>query len=408
MKKIYFFAALCLAANYALVAAAAKSNSLKLSEVVKSVSQKNYKVKATALRAYQAKTNIEKARADLLPRLTIWSLAKVVIDPSTIIDQITDIAPFLVPANWSRLEQNKILAKAEAEGYRALWGNEVHVTKSLYAKVLLDQGLLKHISESTAELERLHRIVKTHELFGGAKPGTSRDLEIRILGLKEDEQNMKLLISQEIDELTYALGMKAEAKISLAPVELPNVESLKEISYKDYEKQAIAASPERKQYSHLISTVDYIKEEISFSFFGNSPISRGVAGGVFDAIPATTGLFGQSESIKIADAQAEILRVQQSGVVETLKRQLRALSNQFNSDLLNYAMYQRRLTLAEESALALTRRTQLGEKIDAVEYSENVKNKIQAKAALLSLQYRVLIHQDRLQRITFTGDYARH
>lgn len=388
-------------------AAPTKNVSLRLEDVVKNVSQKNYKVQATALRAYQAKTNIEKARADLLPRLTIWGIAKVVTDPMTFIDQITDIAPFLVPANWSRLEQNKILAKAENEGYRALWGNEVHVTKSLYAKVLLDQALLQHISVSITELETLHRIVKTHELFGGAKPGTSRDIEIRVLGLKEDEQNMKLLISQEVDELSYALGLKADVRMSLAPIHLPEMENLHTISYKDYEARAVSVSPERKQYSHLISTIDYIKEEISYSFFGTSPISRGVAGGVFDAIPATSGVFGQGESIKIADAQAEILKLQQTGVVETLKRQLRGLSNQYNSDLLNYGLYQRRMTLAEESSTALARRTQLGEKIDAVEYSENVKNKIQAKAAILTLHYRMFTNQDRLQRMTFTGDYDR-
>ncbi|MGE3262648.1 MAG: hypothetical protein AB7K68_12780 [Bacteriovoracia bacterium] len=390
------------------IASQPRSRSLRINDIVSQVSKRNYKVQTSSLRAYQAKTNIEKARADLLPRLTIWTIAKVAVDPLSLVDSITEIAPFLVPANWSRLEQNKILAKAESEGYRALWANEVHITKSLYAKALLDEGLLEHISESITELERLHRIVKTHELFGGAKPGTSRDIEIRILGLKEDEQNMRLLISQEIDELSYALGMPADVKLTLAPLELPKVQGLKAMSYKDFEAKAVSESPERKQYAYLISTVDYIKEEISYSFFGSSPISRGVAGGVFDAIPESSGVFAQNESIKIADSQADILRLQQKGVVETLKRQLRGLSNQFNSDVLNYGLYQKRLELSEESATAIARRTQLGERIDAVEYSENIKNKIQAKAAMLTLNYRVLTNQDRLNRMTFSGDYSRN
>lgn len=403
--KILVF--LLVVTSSAPAALGAQTVALKLPDVVKQVRGRNYKVQTATMRTYQAKANIEKARADLLPRLNIWSIAKLVLDPMSFVDQIADIAPFLVPANWSRLEQNKVLYQAELQGYRALWSNEVHVTKSLYVRILFDQKLLSHVSNSLVELERVHKIVEFHETFGAVKAGTARDIEIRILGLKEDEQNLKLLILQEIDELSYALGIKADIPVTLTPVELPNVAALKPIDYKIHEAKVVAASPERQQYTYFLQTLEYIRQEVRYSFFGASPISRGVAGGIFDAIPATSGIFGKNATMKIVDAQRQMLIAQRTGVEETVRRQLRSLAHQFNSDLQNYSQYERRLQLSRESNNALLRRAELGEQLNALEFSENVKTRIQAETALFAMHFRLNTNVDRFQRITFTGDYAK-
>ena len=384
-----------------------KPVTIKLPEVVKQVRSRNYKVQVATMRTYQAKANIEKARADLLPRLNIWSIAKIILDPTSIIDSIQDIAPFLVPANWSRLEQNKILYQAEQEGYRALWSNEVHVTKMLYMRILFDQKLLNHVSASVTSLEEVLEIVKFHETFGAVRPGSARDIEIRVLGLKEDEQNLRLLIAQEIDELSYALAIKADVQMVLAPVTLPEPDSLKQIDYKAHEARAVSISPERTQYTFLLRTLEHIRQEVRYSFFGNSPISRGVAGGVFDAIPQTSGIFGKNATMKIVDAQRDILITQRTGIEETVRRQLRALANQYNSDLQMASQYSRRLQLARESNEALLRRAELGEQLNAFEFSENVKTRIQAETALFAMQFRLFSNIDRLQRLTFTADYSK-
>lgn len=384
-----------------------KPVTVKLPEVVKQVRNRNYKVQVATMRTYQAKANIEKARADLLPRLNIWSIAKIILDPTSILDSIQDIAPFLVPANWSRLEQNKILYQAEQEGYRALWSNEVHVTKMLYMRILFDQKLLNHVSASVKSLEDVLEIVKFHETFGAVRPGTARDIEIRVLGLKEDEQNLRLLIAQEIDELSYALAVKADVQMVLAPVTMPEPPSLKAIDYKAYEARVVSISPERRQYTFFLETLEHIRQEVRYSFFGSSPISRGVAGGIFDAIPQTSGVFGKNATMKIVDAQREILTTQRTGIEETVRRQLRALANQYNSDLQMHSQYSRRLQLARESNEALLRRAELGEQLNATEFSDNVKTRIQAETAIFAMQYRLFSNIDRLQRLTFTADYAK-
>lgn len=403
MKKYFLTTIICLGVS---IANAQTPKQVKLSDVVDRVSNSNYKVYENALKVYQAKSNIEKARADLLPRLNIWNIASIILDPTSIFDQLTDIAPFLVPGNWFRLEENKLLYLAEREGYRALWGNEVNIAKTLYKHVLFDEQLYKQVLVSIAELERIHKIVKTRETFGGAKPGTARDIEIRLLGLKEDAENLNILLALEYDELTYALGYTTSEDVVLAPVEMPKVEELKPINPKEYEFRLLSSSPERRQFDHFFSVLSQIKKEIEYAVMGVSQISRGVAGGIFDNIPIPNGLGGKEASLKILNAQKEIMKTQKIGVEETLKRQLRAVGTQFNSDLANYDNFKRRVQLSKESKEALLRRLKLGENIDVVELSENSRVQILAETALLTVHYRVLNSTDRLQRLIFDGDYS--
>ena len=385
----------------------AEKKNIALSDVTKRVSDNNYKVYENALKVYQAKTNIEKARADMLPKLSIWSIAKIIIDPISIIDQISDVAPFLVPASWFRLEEVKILYLAEKEGYRALWGNEVSTAKALYMHLLFDQYLYSHILHSIEEMQKIYHIVQTRENFGGAKPGSAKTIEIKLLGLQEDEQNLSVLLHLEHEALSYILGFPSEIELITAPITMPIFEDLKPIQPKEYEFRAISSSPERRQFDHFLSALSQVKKEIEYSFLGGSSISRGVAGGVFDGLPEGNGLgFGVAPALKIIDAQREIMKTQKRGIEEILKRQLSAVTMQFNSDVMNYGNFKLRAGLSRDIKNSLLRRMQMGENIDVIELSEASQNQIQAEATLLAVEYRALTGQDRLSRLIFDGDYS--
>lgn len=148
--------------------ALAQTTQLTLAEVAKKVGSNNFKVYENALKVYQAKKDIERVRMQLLPKLNIWTIARSVVDPTSLIDSVTDIAPFLVPANWFRLEQNKILYLAENEAYRALWGNEIHAAKAMYIRLLLDQTLLAFTETGITELTETWKIIQIREALGGS------------------------------------------------------------------------------------------------------------------------------------------------------------------------------------------------------------------------------------------------
>lgn len=379
---------------------------LKLEDLVKQVSEKNYLVYENALKVYQSRTDIDRVRGELLPKLNIWNIASALIDPLSLVDSISDIAPFLVPANWFRLEEVKLLYLSEKEGYRALWGNELHSAKTLFLHTSFDMQLLKHVKDSIVELNDIHLIVKTREMLGGAEPGTARDIEIRILGLMEDEKNLAQLVNEELNALTYALGLPSDV-VQLAPVIPPDIKSLKRLEYGKYEFRLLANSPERRQFEHFFSVLKQIKKEIQYAFMGGSSISRGVAGGIFDALPTSGALsFGNAPAMKIIDAQKEIMLTQRTGIEETLKRQLKNLVYLFNSDVSFFDNFSRRLELTRESKVQLLRRIKLGENVSMLALADASKNQIQAETSIYAVQYRVMSSLDRLDRLVFQNDYS--
>lgn len=185
---------------------------ITINDVVKKVSTENFEVYGNALKVYQAKENIQFARMNLLPKLNLWRVAGVAVESalgnySSALGLIGDIAPFLVPANWFRLEASKVLYMAEKEGYRAFWANSLMTAKAIYVHLLLDQSLLEHIRQSEQELTDLLVLVTSRETLGGVPQGASRDIEIRLLGLQEDERALEVLVNEEESLLSYYDGL---------------------------------------------------------------------------------------------------------------------------------------------------------------------------------------------------------
>ena len=115
---------------------------------------------------------------------------------------------------------------------------------------------------------------------------------------------------------------------------------------------------------------------------------------------------GNKAAVKIVDTQKKIMETQKIGVEETLKRQLRGVVTQFNSDVVNYDNFKHRLELSKGSKDSIFRRIQLGEDINVIELSESSRNQILSETALLAVQFRFLSLIDRLNRLIFDGDYS--
>ena len=385
---------------------------ITVKDVVKKVSNENYNVYANALRVYQAKENIQFARMNLLPKLNIWRVAGVALDVVTgngasALGLVGDIAPFLVPANWFRLDASKVLYNAEKEGYRALWANELMTAKALYVHLLLDQSLFEHIKQSEQELRDLLVIVDSRETLGGASQGASRDIEVRLLSLQEDLRQLEVLIDEEESLLSYMMGYEASTVVTPAPIPMPNFEGMRPLDYEDFVFRAVDTSPEIRQFDHFIAASDSVRKEVIYSFLGTSSMSRGVGGGVFDGIPIQDGLgFGAPASMRIVSAQKEILKTQRKGIEETLKRHLKLLVKQYNLDLESYANLKRRVELTVSANEQLFERLSLGQDVDMLELVEASRNHIQADTSFFAIKYRFLTNEDKLARLIFHGDYT--
>lgn len=414
MKKyLITFLLVLTAAKAGLASPRANSVQITLDDVVKRVSTTNFNVYANALRVYQAREGIQVARMNLLPRLNLWRVADVAVEsamgnPSSVIGLVQDIAPFLVPANWFRINAAKELYLAEKEGYRALWANELMTAKALYVHLLLDRSLLDHLKQSEQELLDLLVLVGSREMMGGAPQGSSREIEIRLLGLREDIRAVEVMLDEEESLLAYMMGLPAEAQIKLAPIEFPEFDGFDSLDYADFEFRAVDSAPEIRQFNHFIAASGTLRKEVMFSFLGTGSVSRGVAGGIFDGIPIQDGLgFGAPASLRIIGAEQALLGVQRDGIQETVKRHLKLLVNTYNLDLENYSGLKRRVELTTAAQAQLFERLELGQEVAMIDLIEASRNHIQADTALFAVKYRFVTNEDKLSRLIFHGDYTK-
>lgn len=389
-----------------------------IKDVVQKVSSEDYSVYQSALKVYQAKEGITVARMNLLPRLNVWKLASAALEiftggssgaASGGFSIVEDIAPFLIPANWFRVNEARLFYKADLEGYRALWANQVLTAKSLYFHLLLDTSLFQHIRKSRQELNEIYKIVRVRETFGGAGQQASLDIKQRLLALDEDTRALEVLIAEEESLLGFMMGYPVGTKLKAKQIRMPDYDSLDPLSYEDFAFRAMDASPEIKQYELLVEAADYVRKEVRYSFLGASSMSRGLTGGVFDDLPIQNGLgFGQGASLRVVRAQKEILRVQKDAVRETIKRHLKLLVDNYNLDVSNYRNHKQRVELANKTLDNLYRRIRFGESIEPLALIEASRNHIDADTALYAVMYRFLSSEDKLARIIFHGDYAKH
>ncbi|MCO4794753.1 MAG: TolC family protein [Bacteriovoracaceae bacterium] len=380
---------------------------LKIEDIVKKVSDENFMVLENAERVYQRKEKIKYSRAGLLPKLNIWNLLKIpalIVDPLAIGDIIQDVAPFLVPANWFKVGQAKHLYKSQQEQYRAVWANEVNTAKLLFTSVYRDIKFQELLKDKSSKYKDLLDLAQSRNVFGDGNIFAYNLIKDRYLSLVEDTRNLENLTFTETKELQYLTGINNEQEVLITPPRLPSLENAEILDFTRIIFKVIEASPETKQFEHMINALGKVKGEIYFNVLGTSTFSSG--NGAFEDIPIQDGLgFGLGPSLRINKSEGRILKIQLKATLETLKKQVNLLVNEHNSLIKNYDITKQRSALAESNFQAMIDNVSIGGEVDALEMIEILDNLYAARILLVSYKFRYADIVEKLKRMTFTGDY---
>lgn len=379
---------------------------VKIEDVSKHVSSKNYVVLENAQLTYQSQEAISFARHNLLPQLNVWDIAGIAFSWTNALGVVQDIAPFLVPANWFRVKEQKILFEAQKFGYHAVWANQIFTAKSLYYRIDHDQKLLGTINQNIKELELIHSILKTREIFGGAPLGGSKILEMRILELTDDQKRIEYLVSEELAQLKYILAIPAQNDIVIKALEI-SLSDKPDLDITKLYSIALGQSPEIKQYREFIKIIPQIKKEIRFSFLGTNSISRGVGGGVFDDLPVQRGLgFGAGNTMAILRSKEAIMKLQLLGIEETIKNHLKVYVEIYNSDINYFKILKNRIQDSRMIQQSYFERLQMGENVNAWDIVDASKSLMSSQVVFNSLISRFFDMNEKIERNLMSGDYA--
>lgn len=304
------------------------SNVLTLSDVTQQAKKQNLLIKQKLIESHQSQMTVQYNRMSLLPKLNLFKLLGTGGSPMGVAGIIDEIAPFLIPANWFRVSESKISLEYQRKSYQALWGNEVLATRSLYLTLVSDLNAQAVYENYKKNLDDLQAIAETRDQFGGDQLGALEMLLAQKSKVAEDIVSLKDLINQQFYNLTQMVQLDPKVKYNL-DLQTKIDSSWKYIQADNLISSIANRSPEVQSFDQLVIFLSYLKKETLFSFFGSSELSKGVAGGVFDDLPTNSGWgFNTKASLALNTAKKDLLRTQQLGVKETLKRQILRLIDQ--------------------------------------------------------------------------------
>lgn len=385
-----------------LTTAHAESVQINWSEVAEKVKTSNYTIEENRLRVSQAKEYANYSRLSLLPKLNLFKILNITSVNGGLVGLVEDLVPFLIPANWLKAKQSKILAESTKNSYQALWGNEILNAKILFTTILNEQNFLKNLTLNHKTIEELYLIAEARSEIGQDDLVVKNHLESLLIQSTEDIRLLKLALMEEKNRLLFLMGENTSKDIVLS--ELGDIPQLG--VNEDKVKMALELSPELKSYDNLIAVSESISSEILFSFLGGSSIARGFDGGVFGNVPIDGGMGASTPSqIRISKMQKEILIKQRKAVEEMIKLQWTVAVKQSESLVIQKESSRNLYKFAMQRIEYLKDKMYLGQKINLADFTDAIQSASKATAYLYLTESETRQTFTKMERMLWAGDF---
>lgn len=383
----------------------AQAKVVTLDQVTQAAMKQNLNIKEKMIENHQSQQLVHHHRKALLPKLSLYSLLNsggTVLGLASVLDSI---APFLVPANWFRVNEAEISASFQKKSLKAFWGNELLETRNMYITMVADMNSLNVYDSYLQDLSDLQAIAETRDQFGGDRLGALEMLLAQKSKVAEEQVTLKDIVNQEFYTISQLTQM--DPKVSFDVDTRTFVTS--SWMYLEPDKMISTCqviSPEVASFDDLQLMLKQIQNEIRFSFFGTSNLSRGVAGGIFDDIPVDGGWgFSTGAAFALTKNKEQLLKTQKEGVKETLKRQvLRSFDQEHLLNEKEKALNERTVHLNKQWEILLDR-LQFGKNAAMDELIANRQALAETKIALINIKTLRSQLNDKTNRLMWWDVY---
>jgi hypothetical protein len=374
---------------------------LKLSEVAAQLKLSNEGLNLGQLQVNNARQRVRFARANLLPKLNIWRLSSVLIDWRSAGEVLAeDLVPFLVPANWQRVKEEKLFKSALEESIHGLQKNTILQAKLLYLQLQQDTNHWKLQRDYYDALQSLVEDLKQQSLLNPNLYMSYVEASHQHHRLATDLLDLELLIAEERQQLSLALGLSS-----------PFLAETVEEDYVVSTSTTMDSNPddhscELKEFDYLLDAASHVKREIQWSILGTSDQSRGIAGGVFNEIPVQGGLgLGMGASLNIHRNQVSQLKRSRQGIAEIVARQGQLIVTGLNltKEQLKIAMEKLDELKLEMDYLILQR--SLGSQFNFMQWMNLLQELTLQKIEISHLQMKINGQLEKQARMLELGDY---
>lgn len=324
-------------------------------------------------REYMAKQKIQFARASLLPKLNIWRLSSLLIDWKAAGELLTqDVFPFLVPANWIRIKEEKIYSEIVHYGNLALKRNLQFQTKAVILQYLQDQQHFIVLQDLLKVYDQI--IVQTEErsYYDPSLQQVIKRLKYQQLLLKEDLLEIQKILEEEKRQIAFIFHQVSDTPIHIDfDQPLYSLTTLHEkIDQMSYE-YIYANAPEVKQIEKVLELAPLVKKTISLSVFGLPENTSQIGAGFYDIVPFQNGLgFGLGPALSIQREQVKIIQKQKETLELSIKNKISYYKASMNHWIQMASHIEQKHSLLKQLENDLVLQQQLTNNLDQIAYMD--------------------------------------
>jgi outer membrane protein TolC len=289
---------------------------------------------------YQAKIQVNIARAQLLPSLNLGA-ALPSGKSNFIVSTVSFLLPFLVPSNWFNYDESQYLFDAEKDSYYLLQLNSFASAYSIYSTMVSDVELRKILNTQYENLVKIKNMIQAKYELGLAGQAELLQAQAQAeLAMVQLSQIDELLLNEQ-SILRQSLAFPLEKDFNLVPGHVPpaTVEGLSPQALLDV---SLMKSPEYSQVQSLIAAAEDNNWAKVFAFINSGSLSSSSVNGAsasFSSLTQTENFnfgFGYFPGVELSEAAVAQMKLrltevksEQARIVESALSSLKQAQLQF-------------------------------------------------------------------------------
>jgi len=275
---------------------------------------------------YQAKEEVTRARANLLPGAAVSGV--IGGHPTFALSAISVLLPFLLPSNWHALDASKHQLTANGYAYQLVLLNDYASILSIYAQIQGDMSIRQVYVNQRDNLRQIAAAVADEVAVGTALQSDLDQATAQVQLAQAQVNQVDELINREKASLRRVMGLPLSKQLVISPYHFSELDA-EGLSPQRLYNRVHDSAPEQMQIDALIAAAHSAKYSTEWSFlsgasmsvstdFGSSSFGHlSVGGGInlgFGMLPA---VHLSSLDITAMEIRKREISLEQQNVIET-------------------------------------------------------------------------------------------
>jgi len=221
-------------------------------------------------KVYQAKENVNLARAQLLPSVNLGAI--LTGGPGFILSSVSFLMPFLLPSNWLDLKESQQLLDAEVESYYIAQLDQYASAYSVYMTVVGDRGLRDTLETQYENLQKIESDVDLAVKLGLRPITDLYSAQAQTQQMKSQVAQVDELLVRETASVREMLSLDLDATLMFEDMH-PVASAYEGTPAKILLPSVLAKAPENAQIDDMIAAAKTESWSKAFSFFNGATLS---------------------------------------------------------------------------------------------------------------------------------------